>query len=200
MKPESHVGTETGPTGPKATLSRRDDGFRPGDRVYHPKYGPGTVQALTRRDRIQPLDGPTGAGVNAEDTEACYDIALAEGGTLQVPISRADGVGLRCATNGIEAVKTSLHSGAADLPANHRERAAVLHIREQLPDSEALTHSIRDVLAQSRGRTLAAGERNWLDNACRRLSAEVAFVDQVTLSQARSAVWEIVIQMQTKSA
>ncbi len=175
-------------------MSRGDDLLRPGDAVFHPKYGFGTIHSLTRRDRVHPIHEPSIADANSERTEDYYDIQLVEGGTLLVPVSRAESVGLRRLTNGLEAVRASLCSPAQSLPANPRERAAVLRTREQLFEPEALAHCIRDLLAQSQGRTLSAGEQTWLDKACQRLSAEVALVDHIGLAQARSAVREVVGQ------
>ncbi len=175
-------------------MSPRDDLLRPGDPVFHPKYGFGTVHSLTRRDRVHPIQEPSIADANSERTEDYYDIQLVEGGTLLVPVSRAESVGLRRLTNGIEAVKACLGTPAQGLPANPRERAAVLRTREQLFEPEALAHCIRDLLAQNHGRPLSTGDQSWLEKACQRLSAEVALVDHIGLSQARSAVREVVSQ------
>jgi RNA polymerase-interacting CarD/CdnL/TRCF family regulator len=190
MESERQAGT------PMSTSNHR---LGPGDAVFHPKYGFGTVHSLTRRDRVHPIHEPTAADANSERTEDYYDIALVEGGTLLVPVSRADSVGLRRLSNGIAAVTASLSSPAQDLPANPRERAAVLRMREQLAEPEALAHSVRDMLAQSNGRNLSAGEQTWLDKACQRLSAEVALVDHISVSAAKSAIWEVVAQLGVKA-
>ncbi len=165
-----------------------------GDPVFHPKYGFGTVHSLTRRDPVQPIHEPTTADANSDRTEDYYDIHLVEGGTLLVPVSRAGSVGLRRLTNGIAAVRASLSSPAQTLPASPRERAAVLRVREQLAEPDALAHAVRDMLAQSHGRTLSASEQTWLDKACQRLSMEIALVDHIRLSEARAAVWEAIDQ------
>jgi RNA polymerase-interacting CarD/CdnL/TRCF family regulator len=176
-------------------MSHRNERLGPGDPVFHPRFGLGTVRTLTSRERIHPLGEPAGSDARSERTEDYYDIELVEGGTLQVPVGRADSVGLRRASNGIEEVMASLRSSAESLPTDARERAAVLRTRGQLLDPEALACSVRDMVAQSRGRTLSAGERTWLDKACQRLSAEAALVDRISVVQARSAVWEVVAQL-----
>ncbi len=180
-------------------MSPHNSPLGPGDPVFHPKYGFGTVHSLTRRDRVHPVHEPSMADAASDRTEDYYDIHLIEGGTLLVPVSRAESVGLRRLTNGIEAVKASLGSPAESLPDNARQRAAVLRSREQLAEPEALAHSVRDLLAQSRGRTLSAGEQTWLDQACQRLSMEIALVDHVSISEARAAVWEVVAQSGIRS-
>jgi RNA polymerase-interacting CarD/CdnL/TRCF family regulator len=169
--------------------------LRPGDPVFHPKYGFGTVDSLTRSDRIHPVHEHTPADAGSDRTEDYYCIHLVEGGTLLVPVDRAESLGLRRLTNGIEAVKASLCSPAESLPANLRERASVLRTRELLAEPAALAHSVRDMLAQSHGRALSAGEKTWLDKSCQRLSTEAALVDHITMPQARAAIWELVTQM-----
>jgi len=178
-------------------MSPHGNRLEPGDPVFHPRFGLGTVRNLVRRERIHPLGESAACDATSERTEEYYDIELLEGGMLQVPVGRADSVGLRRASNGIEAVRAQLRSSAQSLPADPRQRAAVLRTREQLPQAEALPCSVRDMLAHSQGRALSAGERTWLDKACQRLSAEAALVDRITIVQARSAVWEVVTQLRT---
>jgi RNA polymerase-interacting CarD/CdnL/TRCF family regulator len=176
-------------------MSNYSDTLSPGDPVFHPRYGFGTVDCLTRRDRIQPIQEQPSAEAGSDHTEDYYDIHLEGGGTLLVPVSRAESVGLRRLTGGVEAVKAGLCSPAQSLPANFRERAAVLRKREQLADPTALAHSVRDMLAQSRGRTLSAGEKTWLDKSCQRLSTEAALVDHISMFEAQSAIWEVVHEL-----
>jgi RNA polymerase-interacting CarD/CdnL/TRCF family regulator len=169
--------------------------FQPGDPVFHPRFGLGTVHALARRDRIDPIQESRAADRTAEPTEDYYEIELVEGGTLQVPVGRADSLGLRRASNGLDAVRDCLCSEAESLPADARERAAILRTREQILEPEALAYTVRDMLAYSQGRALSASERTWLDKACQRLSAEVALVDRISPAQAKSAVLEVVTQL-----
>jgi RNA polymerase-interacting CarD/CdnL/TRCF family regulator len=164
----------------------------PGDEVFHPKYGFGTVHSLMRHDRIHPIHETTSADTESDRTEDYYDVHLAEGGTLLIPVGRAECSGLRRLTSGLEAVRAGLCSPAQSLPANFRERAAVLRAREQGAEPGALTHSVRDMLAQSRGRTLSTGEKTWLDKSCQRLSTEAALVDRIPMFEARAAILEVV--------
>jgi len=176
-------------------MSLSNDLLRPGDPIFHPRVGFGTIHSLTRRDRIDPTQEPTSAGGESDRAEDYYDIRLEKGGTLLVPISRAESVGLRRLTGGIEAVKAGLYSPAQSLPDNFRERATVLRQREQLAEPAALAHSVRDMLAQSRGRTLSAGEKTWLDKSCQRLSTEAALVDHISLFEAQTAIWAVVREL-----
>lgn len=175
-------------------MSRSSRRLEPGDPVFHPRFGLGTIQGVVCRERIDPVHSHA-AGPGRDGTEEYYEIGLIEGGTLQVPVVRADSLGLRRASNGLETIRACLCSDANDLPANARERAALLKSREQSFEPEALAKSVRDMLAQCQGRTLSTSERTWLEKACQRLSAEVALVDQISPARARSAVWEVVTQV-----
>ena len=59
----------------------------PGDLIFHPRHGFGTISGMTRRDPLQPIQEGTGEGVS-DETQAYYDIQLMDGGTLLVPVSR----------------------------------------------------------------------------------------------------------------
>jgi len=167
----------------------------PGELIFRPRHGVGTSSGLTRRDPLHPIqDVVTSEGV-PDQAQDYYDIQLLEGGTLHVPVSRAPNVGLRRLTDGLEAVKARLCSPAESLPDDFRQRAAALRLREQLAEPSALAHSVRDMLAQSRGRTLTTSEKTWLDKSCERLNLEAALVDRISRAQARAAIWKTVNQL-----
>lgn len=169
--------------------------LRPGDPIFHPRYGFGTIQRLTRRDRSQPIGEPSVADLRSDRVEDYYEIQLSQGGTLLVPVQQAESVGLRRLSVGIEVVKTCLRSPAESLPSDYRERAAVLQARQQRAEPTALVHCVRDVLAQGRERTLSKSERAWLDKSCQHLVAEAALVDRTTVSEAQAAFREVVNQL-----
>ena len=166
----------------------------PGDLIFHPRHGFGTISGMTRRDPLQPIQEGTGEGVS-DETQAYYDIQLMDGGTLLVPVSREARVGLRLLTNGVDAITLCLNSPAESLPADARKRAAELWARGQIGEPTALATSVRDMVTQSRGRTRTASEKAWLDKSCERLSTEAALVDRISRSQAHAAIWEVVNQL-----
>ena len=167
----------------------------PGDQVFHPQHGFGTISSLTRRDPRHPIEEVVTSEGGSDQAQDYYDIQLMSGGTLLVPAGRAEGLGLRTLTNGVEAVTTCLRSPAQSLPADARQRAFELRIRSQNGEPTALATSVRDMLAQSRGRTLTATEKQWLDKSCERLTTEAALVDRIPRSQARDAIREAVNQL-----
>jgi RNA polymerase-interacting CarD/CdnL/TRCF family regulator len=170
----------------------------PGDQIFHPQHGFGTITGLTRRDPLHPIQDLVADGGVSDQAEDYYDIQLMDGGSLLVPVDRAGRVGLRPLTNGVDAVTICLHSPAQSLPADARQRAFELRIRGQNGEPIALAASVRDMLAQSRGRALTATEKSWLDKSCERLSTEAALVDRIPRSQAHAAILEAVHQLSAK--
>lgn len=169
--------------------------LRSGDLIFHPRYGFGTITGLTRRDPLHPIQDLVASEGVADQTQDYYDIQLMDGATLLVPVSRAERVGLRPLTNGVDAIKSCLHSPAQSLSGDARKRATELWERGQNGEPTALAASVRDMLAQSRGRALTRSEKVWLDKSCERLSTEAALVDRISRSQAHAAIWEAVNQL-----
>jgi RNA polymerase-interacting CarD/CdnL/TRCF family regulator len=174
---------------------RFDSMLGPDDLVFHPRQGFGTVSGLTRRDPLHPIQEVVASEGVSDQAQDYYDIQLLQGGTLLVPVSRAEGIGLRLLTNGVNAIRICLRSPAQSLPADARKRAAELRARGQNGEPTALAASVRDMLAQSRGRSLTASEKSWLGKSCERLATEAALVDRISRSQAHDAIWEAVNQL-----
>ena len=167
----------------------------PGDLIFHPRNGFGTIRGLTRRDPFQrSQDGVTSERLRGK-AQDYYDIELMNGGSLLVPVYMAEHVGLRLLSNGVDAVTICLHSPALSLPDDSRQRAAELWARSQIDEPTALAASVRDMVTQSRGRTLSASEKEWLNKACERLSIEASLVDRIPRFQAQTAIWEAVNQL-----
>ena len=160
----------------------------PGDLIFHPRHGFGTIHGLTRRDPLHPIEDGASEGVS-EQTLAYYDIQLMDGGTLLVPVSRAELVGLRLLTNGVDAITICLHSPAQSLPADAR------NARPSCGRGFRLASRPRRLLGSRYGgtesRSSTHGQREaWLDKSCERLSIEAALVDRISRSQAHAAILE----------
>ena len=167
----------------------------PGDLIFHPRNGFGTIRGLTRRDPFHPGQDVMASKGVSDQAQDYYDIELSDGGTMLVPVSRAERLGLRLLTNGLDVIVACLHSPAQSLPGDARQRAAELLARGQMGEPTALVASVRDMLAQSRGRAHTASEKAWLDKSCERLSTEAALVDRISRSQAHAAIREAVTQL-----
>ena len=176
-------------------MSQVNHSLRSGDLVFHPRYGFGAMRGVTRRNRVSPLHRDPSTEKADEPQEDYYDIQLDEGGTLLVPVRRAQSVGLRRLAFGIEAIKKNLYSPAQALPDNFRERAEALRSRGQGAEPTAFVNSVRDMLAQSRGRMLSAGEKTWLNKSCQRLSIEAALVDNISVYDAEEAIQAVVQEL-----
>lgn len=168
--------------------------FGAGDAVFHPRHGFGAISGLTRRDPRHPIQDGADAGAS-DQAQDYYDIQLKDGGALLVPVSRAERIGLRLLTNGVEAITICLRSPAQSLPTDARKRAAELGARSQLHEPTALAAAVRDMVAQSRGRVLRDSEKAWLEKSCASLSTEAALVDRISRSQAYTAIWETLNQI-----
>ncbi len=166
--------------------------LQPGDQIFHPKNGCGTIRSLTRRDPFRPGQGGQAGEAVPDQAQDYYDIHLLDGGTMFVPVSRAERLGLRLLTNGIDAIRVCMHSPPRSLPQDSRERAAELQARSQMGEPTALVAAIRDLAVQTRGRALTASETTWLRKSCERLSIEAALVDGISRAQAYDAIWETV--------
>lgn len=169
----------------------QNQNFVPGDLVFHPKSGFGTVQSLCQQERIQSEPQPAGDPA-AELTEEYYEISLVQGGRLLVPVSRAASVGLRHLFYSLDSVTNELCSPPESLPADMRERSAFLRLCEQQKEPPALAHFVRDLLAASATRALSGAEEKWLARSCRQLSTEVALVEDIPFVEAMDAVSTIV--------
>lgn len=149
--------------------------FRCGDRIVHPVYGLGVVEGLAVRDPSCP-------------TSEYYKIRIAGGDLLSVPVNRAIELGVRLISNSLDNVIRCLRSKARPLPDDDRLRLAELKTRSQAAGPLALAQAVRDLLNRGRSIRLTPADHRWLDNACERLSAEIAWVDDTELDHARTAV------------
>lgn len=167
----------------------------PGDLIFHPRNGFGTIREVTRRNSFLPSQDATASEDMSGQLQDYYDIHLMDGGSLLVPVSSAERVGMRLLTNGVDAITICLHSPAESLSEDSRKRASELWTRGQIGEPTALAAAVRDMVTQSRGRTLTTSENEWLNKSCERLCIEAALVDDISRSQAEAAIWETVKQL-----
>jgi RNA polymerase-interacting CarD/CdnL/TRCF family regulator len=97
-------------------------------------------------------------------------------------------------------IRVGLHAPPGNLPLDGRERAVELQARSQMNEPTALVAAVRDLVVQSRGRTLSASETTWLRKSCERLSIEAALVDNISRSEAHTVIWETVKQLSAANA
>lgn len=165
-----------------------------GEPVFHPRYGFGVIESMAGDAALHLSDNN-----REEPVEGYYNIRLTQGGSLFVPVHRAEGLGLRRLENGLAAVQDCLASPAEGLPENGRERLGELRFRSQARQPGALAQAVRDLLHERKGR-LTNGEKTWLDNSCERLITEAALVDQIPVAEARAAIRKAVDRLAAASA
>lgn len=161
--------------------------LQPGDRVSHPSYGFGVIEGTQTFDQ----DG--------RPTEF-YTVRISHGGTLTVPVDRAEALGLRVISNSLKVIAASLRGDAAALPDNDRERMVMLKSRWHDQQPGVLAQTVRDLLARGRTRRLTPADKRWLAEAVERLSSEVSLVDEIDLAQARAAVQREMEQITKRAA
>jgi RNA polymerase-interacting CarD/CdnL/TRCF family regulator len=154
-----------------------------GDPVYHPKYGFGVIRGIRDHD-IGHLVQESASGA----AESYYEVDMAVGGSLFVPVGRAEMVGLRRLSNSLEAIFKCFRAASSALPEDSRERMADLRRCEQSREPQALREAVRDLVAIRRNCALTNPEKKWLDQACRRLSVEAAIVEGISESAAYAAI------------
>lgn len=161
-----------------ATRDTRDTReFHRGDRVLHPRFGIGVIDAVHLRP-----DGKSG-------TANYYHIRLEGSGMLFVPVDKAADLGLRRLVNTLEAILSCLQgAGAGKLPLDARERVAELRARWEAPGPTVLAETMRDLLRFGRKYRLSSADKLWLTRAGERLSGEAAIVDAIELDTAREAI------------
>lgn len=158
-----------------------------GDRVFHPIYGLGVVEGRMTRDQ-------------AGQTIECYSVRISDGALLSVPLDRVEAVGLRPIVNSLASIVACLHTPAHTLPDDDRERLARLKAHSQAREPAALSQAVRDLLNRGRDCRLTSADRKWLESACERLSAEAAWVDEVSQEKARAAIQQEISRFELDEA
>ncbi len=140
--------------------------FSVGDKVVHPRYGPG---AITSIDRKELMDGP----------KNYYVIQMAGSGlTVQIPVGRADEAGLRfaMARSRLPQVLIILQRTPHLLPQDYKQRQA--RIGDQLRTGRAsqLAMAVRDLTWHRKLAHLTKTDTDNLRQGSDLLAAEMALV------------------------
>ncbi len=150
--------------------------FQPDDKVYHPRSGFGVVRSVQKSDLMG-------------ECAAYYEVGLIAGGTLWVPVARAEENGLRPLVNSLGMIVAELHTEASPLPENGRQRMSELNARWLDVDPVVLVQTVRDLADCGRSHPLTASERKWLARAVERLSVEASLLDADDVASASARIW-----------
>jgi CarD family transcriptional regulator len=158
---------------------REEKVFSVGDKVIHPSYGAGTVLDINDK-RI------------AEEECAYYVIELlGQAGTLMVPVSRADELGLRSPVERADHVLTVLASKPDQLSNDHRERQELIGIDIRSGDVLRISEAVRDLAYRERADKLTEADLKLYRRAQDFLAGELALCQDVDVDTAREQVTSV---------
>lgn len=150
--------------------------FNVGDKVIHPAYGAGTIIEIDDK--------------NIGDQQRTYYVIelLAQQGTLMVPVSRADKLGLRLPVEKPAQVLTVLTSEPVMLSNDHRERQELISIDIRSGDVLKISEAVRDLAFRDREDRLTEADLKLYRQARDFLAGELALSQDVDMETARHQV------------
>lgn len=148
--------------------------FSVGDKVVHPKYGPGTVTGIEH-------------WVDAEMDKRYYVIAIpGQTLTVHVPVLRVEEAGLRLAVSSskLPQVLSMLGSRPSSLPDDHRERQEQIGAQLKTGQVMQLARVVRDLTWHRERAHLTKKDSDFLRQGQNLLAAEMALAsgDDVSAS------------------
>ena len=142
-----------------------------GDKVVHPRFGPGLVTALTDREAS---GGPTHYYVIEVPDQRL---------TVQVPVLTADGAGMRHAMSRSSAARvlSILRGKPHVLPLNFRERQEQMASKLRTGRVTQLVRVVRDLTWHGKHARLTNVDGVYLKQGIDQLAAEIALVSGQTI-------------------
>ena len=154
-------------------IMREDEVFNIGDKVIHPTYGAGTIKDINEKQ--------------IRDQICAYYVIelLGQTGTLMVPVSRANELGLRLPLEKPDRVFTILNSEPDSLPADHRERQESISTGIRTGDVLKISEAVRDLAHRDRADKLTEVDLRLFRQAQDLLVGELALSQDVDMDTAR---------------
>jgi len=152
--------------------------FSVGDKVVHPHYGPGAIAGIESKEL---MDGP----------KHYYVIEMAgQGLTVQVPVGRADEVGLRLAMSRarLPQVLIILQRKPHLLPQDYRERQERIGAQLRTGRASQLAMAVRDLTWHRKLAHLTKTDTDNLRQGSDLLAAEMALVSGDAASDASKLI------------
>jgi CarD family transcriptional regulator len=140
--------------------------FSVGDKVVHPRYGPGAIVSIERKEL---MDGP----------KNYYVIDMpGRGLTVQIPVGRVDDAGMRLAMaqSRIPQVLIILRGAPHPLPQDYRERQERIGARLRTGLVSQLARAVRDLTWHRKLAHLTKTDTEHLRQSRDLLAAEMALV------------------------
>jgi CarD family transcriptional regulator len=158
--------------------------FNVGDKVIHPAYGAGTISEIDEK-------------LVGEQPSTYYIIELiATAGTLMVPVSRADQVGLRSPVDQPDHLLNVLTSQPATLSNDHRQRQGLISTEIRSGDVVKICEIVRDLAFRDREDKLTEADLRLYRQAQDFLVGELAVSQDVDLETARFQITSVLESLQ----
>jgi len=147
--------------------------YNVGDKVIHPAYGAGTILDIDDK--------------NIGEQQCTYYVIelLSQAGTLMVPVSRANELGLRSPVKQPEHVLNLLTSQPDTLSNDHRERQELISIDIRSGDVQKICEAVRDLAFRDREDRLTEADLKLYRQAQDFLVGELALSQDVDVETAR---------------
>ena len=150
--------------------------FNVGDKLVHPTYGAGIITDIQDKE--------------IRDEQRVYYIIklLSQDGTLMVPVSRADDVGLRRPTGKPKRVLQMLTSEPVLLSDNHRERQECIGNDLRSGSVQKISEVVRDLAYRDHAGRLTEADLRLYRKAQELLAGELALSQGIDVETARDQV------------
>jgi len=148
--------------------------FTVGDKVVHPRYGPGQITAIVSREA-------------AEGPARYYVIDIPRQGlTVHSPVLKAGEAGMRLAMSQtrLSRVLSLLRGSPHRLPADYRQRQDQMWARLKTGGAAQLAGLVRDLTGHRHSAHLTQKDAEYLQQGRDLLAAEVALVSGMAFSDA----------------
>lgn len=161
--------------------------FNVGDKVIHPSYGAGTILEINEKQI-------------GEQQSTYYVIELlTQAGTLMVPVSRADELGLRLPVERPDHVLAVLNSEPVFLSDDHRERQESISIDIRSGDVQKISQAVRDLAHRERADKLTEADQKLYRQAQDFLVGELALSQDVDMDIAREQMTSVLDALDTET-
>jgi len=150
--------------------------FNIGDKIVHPSYGAGAITDIAKKQ--------------IGDEQRIYYIIelLMQEGTLMVPVSRADDVGLRLPMQATKEIMQVLSSEPDALLSDHRKRQELINTSIRSGDILKISEVVRDLAHRDKESRLTEADLRLYRQAQEFLAGELSLSMDTDVDAARSRI------------
>jgi len=150
--------------------------FNIGDKVIHPAYGAGSIVDIAEKQ--------------IGDEQRTYYVIelLMQTGTLMVPVTRANDLGLRAPIKTPQPVMKVLSSEPTELLSDHRKRQELISIDIRSGDVIKISEVVRDLAHRDRENSLTEADLRLYRQAQELLAGELSLSQGTEVEAARDQI------------